>query len=110
MDKNRDRKRRLMLSVSAFAFSVTMLSAGAQAAHTGNAEITDFMNIAGSAYSAQLSQNKDIESGDESAEFEEYKKKLQEEIFRIVGSRYSQIFGVAANCSVFVSYNFETEG
>lgn len=110
MDKNRDRKRRLMLSVSAFAFSVTMLSAGAQAAHTGNADITDFMNIAGSAYSAQLSQNKDIENGDESAEFEEYKKKLQEEIFRIVGSRYSQIFGMAANFAVFVEDNFEPEG
>lgn len=110
MDKNRDMKRRLMLSVSAFAFSVTMLTTGVQAAHTGNAELTDIMNIAGSAYSSQLSQNKKIENGDESAEYEEYKKKLQEEIFRLVGSRYSQIFGMAANFAVFVEDNFEPEG
>lgn len=110
MDKNRDMKRRLMLSVSAFAFSVAMLSTGVQAAHTGNAELTDIMNIAGNAYSSQLSQNKEIENGDESAEYEEYKKKLQEEIFRLVGSRYSQIFGMAANFAVFVEDNFEPDG
>lgn len=110
MDKNRDMKRRLMLSVSAFAFSVTMLTTGVQAAHTGDAELTDIMNIAGSAYSSQLSQNKKVENGDESAEYEDYKKKLQEEIFRIVGSRYSQIFGMAANFAVFVEDNFEPEG
>ena len=97
MDKNRDMKRRLMLSVSAFAFSVTMLTTGVQAAHTGAAELTDIMNIAGSAYSSQLSQNKKVENSEESAEYEEYKKKLQEEIFRIVGSRYSQIFGSGAS-------------
>ena len=74
VDNNTDMKRRLMLSVSAFAFSVTMLTTGAQAAHTGDAELTNIMNIAGSAYSSQLSQNKKVENGEESAEYEEYKK------------------------------------
>lgn len=99
-----------MRSVSAFAFSVTMLTTSAQAAYAGDMGITDIMNAAGSTYSAKLSEKKENENSVDSAEFEEYKKRLQEEIFRLVGSRYSQIFGMAANFSVFVEDNFEPAG